>query len=76
VPIFEYDCESCGARFDVLVRSGDDEPPSCAECGAKKCHKIFSTFATTGRARGGSAGPGAGGSNCGSCSRSSCAGCR
>jgi putative FmdB family regulatory protein len=73
VPIFEYDCESCGARFDVLVRSGSDEPPACAECGAKKCHKIFSTFATTGRARGGSAG---GGSNCGSCSRSSCAGCR
>lgn len=31
MPIYEYACESCGHRFEKLVRI-NAEPPSCPEC--------------------------------------------
>ncbi|MCO4743348.1 MAG: zinc ribbon domain-containing protein [Proteobacteria bacterium] len=31
MPIYEYACESCGHRFEKLVRMSDDAPP-CPEC--------------------------------------------
>lgn len=48
MPIYEYACGSCGARFEVLVRSGRDGRPACPDCGAGRCRKAFSTFATGG----------------------------
>ncbi|TNE92900.1 MAG: zinc ribbon domain-containing protein [Deltaproteobacteria bacterium] len=33
MPIYEYACESCGHRFEKLVRL-NAEPPPCPECGA------------------------------------------
>ncbi|MBN2799565.1 MAG: zinc ribbon domain-containing protein [Deltaproteobacteria bacterium] len=32
MPIYEYACESCGHRFERLVRH-DALPPECPECG-------------------------------------------
>lgn len=31
MPLYEYDCQRCGARLEVLVRHGQVEPPSCGE---------------------------------------------
>ena len=35
MPLYEYQCESCGRRFEALQRL--DEPPleTCSECGGK-----------------------------------------
>ena len=40
MPIYEFECKSCGARFDRLQRLSDPDPDSCPECGAsqvKRC---------------------------------------
>lgn len=40
MPIYEFECRSCGARFDRLQRLSDPDPDSCPECGAaqvKRC---------------------------------------
>jgi len=67
MPLYEYQCESCGRRFEALQRL--DEPPleSCAECGGK-VRKLLSAPAfqfkgsgwyVTDYARSGGAGKGA-----------------
>jgi putative FmdB family regulatory protein len=44
MPIYEYDCEKCGHRFEQLVRA--DEEVVCPECGSAQVAKRFSTFAS------------------------------
>lgn len=31
MPLYEYDCRRCGARIEVLVRSGQGEPATCGD---------------------------------------------
>jgi putative FmdB family regulatory protein len=33
MPIYEYECQSCGRRFEVLQHFSDDPIETCAECG-------------------------------------------
>lgn len=71
MPIYEFQCDACGRPFEELFRRADERRrPHCPSCGSRNIHKKFSTFATGGRSDGGGSGSG-----CGSCSRSSCAGC-
>lgn len=44
MPIYEYECESCGARFERLFMSPDDRPSEivCPECESTDVHRIFS----------------------------------
>ena len=71
MPIYEFQCDDCGTDFEELYRSiKERRRPHCAECGSKNVHKKFSTFAT-----GGSSGDGDSAGGCGTCTRSSCAGC-
>ena len=44
MPIYEYGCETCGARFDYLARTLSDRPKSCPTCGSESLKKGFSTF--------------------------------
>jgi len=44
VPLFDFECRSCGHEFEALVRPADD-PPSCPACGAKDLEKQLPTFA-------------------------------
>jgi putative FmdB family regulatory protein len=40
MPIYEFECKSCGARFDRLQKLSDPDPDTCPECGAsqvKRC---------------------------------------
>ncbi|GMV51276.1 zinc ribbon domain-containing protein [Nitrospirales bacterium NOB] len=64
MPIFEYVCQECNHRFELLVRG--DTVPACPACRATVLHKQFSAFGVgaTGDWTGGSAAPGGG---CGSC---------
>ena len=74
MPIYEFQCDACGAAFEELYRSASERRrPRCPECNSRQVHKRFSAFAVGGSSASGGATSGAG---CGSCSRSSCAGCR
>jgi len=33
MPIYEFECSSCGSRFDRLQKVSDPDPASCPECG-------------------------------------------
>ena len=34
MPIYEFECNSCGVRFDRLQRLSDPDPEVCPDCGA------------------------------------------
>lgn len=48
MPIFEFECESCGGRFDELL-AGDTPPPACPECGSKRVERRYSAVSPPGR---------------------------
>jgi len=70
MPIFEFRCRKCQARFEVLFRSRDEKlSVDCPECGSKKVQRQMSAFSgkignTT-----------AGGNSCGSCAATHCSTC-
>ncbi len=43
MPMYEYSCGTCGARFEKLVRS--DENVTCESCGGEHVRKLLSLFA-------------------------------
>jgi putative FmdB family regulatory protein len=43
MPIFEYRCDECGAKFEKLVRNGDKVV--CPSCDKPNVTQQFSTFA-------------------------------
>jgi putative FmdB family regulatory protein len=46
MPIFEYRCADCGARFEKLIRNAAQaEDLCCPECGRRQLLQEFSTFA-------------------------------
>lgn len=65
MPVYEYACRQCGARFERLVRlSESDRVPECPECGGRTVGKLFSTFAAFSNGSDGAARPIAGGCAC------------
>jgi putative FmdB family regulatory protein len=68
MPLYEYVCQGCGTRFEVLQRVGaSTSGTACPKCGGREVAKQYSTFASA------IAGPGASGSlSGGSSSASSC----
>lgn len=67
MPLYEYVCQQCGKRFEVLQRMGATaEGLSCPSCGASEVAKALSTFASSVSSGGGSALP---------CGKPSSAGC-
>lgn len=44
MPMYEYACESCGSRFEKLVRRAEDVV-DCPDCGDKHLRQEYSTFA-------------------------------
>jgi putative FmdB family regulatory protein len=46
MPIYEFKCESCGNKFEKLLRrSGETEQLACPSCGDQHLSQQFSTFA-------------------------------
>ncbi len=44
--IFEYQCSSCGERFEEFVSIADrDKPRDCASCGKPGVERVLSLFA-------------------------------
>jgi putative FmdB family regulatory protein len=46
MPIYEYLCQDCGAKFEKLVRrAADAAATECPSCGQKHLKQEYSTFA-------------------------------
>ena len=50
MPLYEYDCESCGQRSELLVRR-KGQRVACPHCGSRKLTRLLSTFAAPKGAR-------------------------
>jgi putative FmdB family regulatory protein len=48
MPIYEFECEGCGARFEELVAAGAEAVP-CSACGSARTRRLMSGFAPPGR---------------------------
>ena len=42
MPIYEFQCASCGKRSDHLMRLSDPDPHACPECGAGPLTRVLS----------------------------------
>lgn len=60
MPIYEYACKSCDAKFEQLVRrmSGEAEGPAakCPSCGSEQTARALSLFAVSSESVGGGGG--------------------
>lgn len=43
MPLYEYQCESCGGRFEVIQRFSDDPVQDCRACGKGPVHRLISS---------------------------------
>ena len=49
MPLYEYNCKSCGADFEKRVSFSEaDFNPECPECDSQETHKRISLFASHG----------------------------
>jgi putative FmdB family regulatory protein len=48
MPIYEFECEECGARFEELVAAVATDVP-CAECGSTRTRRLISNVSPPGR---------------------------
>jgi putative FmdB family regulatory protein len=71
MPLYEYSCEGCGRKIEVLVRG--DERPECPHCRSTKLTKLLSVVAGHVASGGGAAEP-AGGCGRPQCGLGGCAG--
>jgi len=67
MPIYEYNCPSCGRRFEEIRRMEDREGAPCPDCGAASKMALSRFSAVTGSCR-------SSGGDCGSESGSCCSG--
>ncbi len=76
MPIYEYKCADCGAKFDALRRmSQADSPIACVQCQGMNTSRLISLFAARSRGNGGEMRSVGGSSGCASCAATSCATC-
>jgi putative FmdB family regulatory protein len=47
MPIYEFECETCGARFEELVAAG--ATAACRECGSEQTRRLYSNLSPPGR---------------------------
>lgn len=44
MPLYEYECDACKQRFEVIQKKFSDPPPeTCARCGKGPLHRLMST---------------------------------
>jgi putative FmdB family regulatory protein len=41
MPIYEFDCEECGTRFEELVEAGTGSA-RCRDCGSQRTRRVYS----------------------------------
>ena len=48
MPIYEFECEECGVRFEELVAAADT-PVACPACGSARTRRLLSNVSPPGR---------------------------
>jgi putative FmdB family regulatory protein len=43
VPLYEYQCDACGRRFEVIQKFSDPPVDACRECGKGPVHRLPSS---------------------------------
>jgi putative FmdB family regulatory protein len=43
VPLYEYQCDACGRRFEVIQKFSDAPVDVCRECGKGPVHRLLSS---------------------------------
>jgi putative FmdB family regulatory protein len=52
VPLYEYACKSCDAKFEQLIRAADrDAKVKCPECGSMKTTRALSLISVGGESK-------------------------
>ena len=76
MPIYEYRCDECAGRFEVLTRFAEREQPQvCPRCESQRTRVLVSTFAAIGGEEAGDfAMPAGGGGGCACGGACSCGG--
>jgi putative FmdB family regulatory protein len=76
MPIYEYRCESCSGKFDVLTRFAErDQAQVCPSCESSKTRVLVSSFAFAGTGDSASAFEAGGGESAGGCCGGGCGSC-
>jgi putative FmdB family regulatory protein len=52
MPVFEYKCNDCNKKFDILHKSSaNPEKVICPDCQSKNYQKLFSSFSASTRSQ-------------------------
>ena len=43
MPLYEYECDACGRRFEVIQKFSDSHAETCKECGKGPVHRLLSS---------------------------------
>lgn len=43
MPLYEYQCDACGRRFEVIQKFSDAPVETCKECGRGPVHRLLSS---------------------------------
>jgi putative FmdB family regulatory protein len=43
MPLYEYECDACGQRFEVIQKFSDPAPEACRKCGKGPVHRQASS---------------------------------
>jgi putative FmdB family regulatory protein len=57
MPLYEFECKTCGTRFEKLILGSARPNPPCPSCDARDVDKLYSAFgvgSSNGRRSGGS----------------------
>jgi putative FmdB family regulatory protein len=43
MPLYEYECDACGQRFEIIQKFSDGPPESCTKCGKGPVRRLQSS---------------------------------
>jgi putative FmdB family regulatory protein len=43
MPLYEYECDACGRRFEVILKNADTTVEACSHCGKGPVHRQLSS---------------------------------
>lgn len=46
MPIFDFACQDCGSKFDLMISNADKEKATCPNCSSKNIKQLLSEFHT------------------------------
>ncbi|HUT16353.1 MAG TPA: zinc ribbon domain-containing protein [Anaerolineae bacterium] len=77
MPLYEYVCDNCQCRFELLSSFGRaDGPAECPQCHQGGARRLISLFAVISRDSDGAVSSVAGSRSCAGCSATTCASCK